>query len=320
MLKKSLIIFIISILNSLILLILERSIGIGWDYHPDSVTYATESNEVVDSILSGNFFGFLNNGYYFIAAILMQSVELITSYNMIIFSFTNVMLAKLHWKLTADNRRIISISLLLLLLNPYRLHLSVTLLKDTTIIFLLVATLLQNKFSIAAYLLIFSIRMVSLLYLIIFWLKKYSKKKLTLILLCILIFLLNIGFLSVDLLNTFDEMTSSTMEFRDFDSIPKFNEYGYWGILTRMIIWPLLALTGSFALISPVLPFIMVAIGCLFSIIYNYKLNKKLLPFWGVILVMALFAAIVSSFTTYIRYIYPLIIIYPLLTFIKKNN
>ena len=49
-------IFIISLIINIIALILERLVGIGWDFHVDSVTYIESiSNYELKSIFDNNF-------------------------------------------------------------------------------------------------------------------------------------------------------------------------------------------------------------------------------------------------------------------------
>lgn len=50
----SLWIFAISICASLVLVGLGRQLGIGWDYHPDAVTYVNTYNNIISNIINSN--------------------------------------------------------------------------------------------------------------------------------------------------------------------------------------------------------------------------------------------------------------------------
>ena len=77
--KSNFKIFFISCISSFVLLAIERSAGMGWDFHPDSVTYATDSISVASQIYESQYFSELfNNGYYVVAALLAQNILLIT--------------------------------------------------------------------------------------------------------------------------------------------------------------------------------------------------------------------------------------------------
>ena len=134
-------IFIISLIINIIALILERLVGIGWDFHVDSVTYIESiSNYELKSILS---LGDLSNNLHYYVVSLLGSIELIISFNIILASLTN--------KIIYDNvirnisLRSIKLALIIFLFNPYKIHLATTILKDTAIIYFL-AIALFSKF------------------------------------------------------------------------------------------------------------------------------------------------------------------------------
>lgn len=141
-------IFLLSIVAALITLIFERAIGIEWDFHPDSVTYATTSHEISKNILNEGIGSAINNSYYFICSILEQSITAIIAMNMIFFALTNLVILRLHVKFTGDINLAKYSLLLLLLLNPYRMHLATTMLKDTLIIFFAVSSLMGIRYFI----------------------------------------------------------------------------------------------------------------------------------------------------------------------------
>ena len=91
-----LLVFIFSIFISVFLLLLERAVGISWDFHPDSATYIASSKDVSEALLySGNFSDLLNNGFYFIVNFLNSDIIIITIYNIALFSLTNILIFKI---------------------------------------------------------------------------------------------------------------------------------------------------------------------------------------------------------------------------------
>lgn len=297
-------IFLISISSAVLLLLVERLIGIGWDFHPDSVTYVTESSAVTKSIFEDGWSSVANNGYYIISFFLSESILIITSFNLILFSFTNVILANVHWGFKPLNKKSISIVLILLLLNPYRMHLATTMLKDTLIIFLVVISALNFKNFLLLTPFLIALRVASVIYGLIFIPKKYTK---FVIIFFVLLLVMFQGYI-------FDYLALSNdveMRFRDFDNIPSFQDQGIFGVFVRSIVWPILVSTGSFVLISPSIAYFPVAVGCLFVQLYCYIYIGRWAFTFSIFLPMLIFAALVTGFTSYIRYVYPLMTIIP---------
>lgn len=288
---------------------LERLVGIGWDYHPDSVTYATVSTETVHEILSGDWILIFNNGYYFWCHLFSENIYILTALNMLMYALTNVHLYKFHKSFFDDNSKNKWLfALIILLINPYRLHLSTTLLKDTLIIFLMVLVAKNGfKRGIIFIPLLFVVRVASLLYTFIFLKRRYLFTIFALALLLIMVS----PQLVIERLMEFNE---AEMQLREFDRIPTFQEYGLVGIAMRGILWPILAVSGLFVVISPALAFFPVAIGSLLNQVYCYMaVNKFSFPI-TIFSSMALFGLLVTGFTAYIRYVYPLLVILPIIT------
>lgn len=312
-------VFVTSSMAACLMLLIERLSGINWDFHRDAVTYITESSQITNLIIQQGFTSLPNNGYYIICNLLDQNISLIITYNIILFSITNILLAKIHWDLSPSKKRSINLLILLLILNPYRMHLATTLLKDTTIIFLLAIFLSRFKFSWLALPVLYIIRIASLIYIPPF----FPKIKLIYIIpvFVISIFLAEYYF---NIISIIDAASYGNLVFRDFDTIPTFQEYGYLGSLLRCLLWPVIAITGLFAIISPAPLFFAVAIGCLMNVIYSALTRKKLIPLtYNLYFSMAAIAIITPGFTTYIRYVYPLITIapfLPVLNGLRKNQ
>lgn len=305
---KSAIVFFISALSAVLVLALERVLGIEWDFHPDSVTYATLADETVQGILSQNYLLIFNNGYYFWASILGMSVTLMTVANIIFFSITNIFLVDFHTKHSPKQKYSIytALAFAILMFNPYRIHLATTILKDTLIIMLVVFLVYSDKYySYMQIPILIVMRVASPLY----FFTKLSKKNLVRFLIIgIAVSVVLSSFISDRLL----EFNSADMQLRDFDKIPNFRDLGLIGTFLRASIWPILAITGGFALLSPALAFFPVALGSMFNQIYcRLVLGRFSFPL-AVAVPMAIFASLVTGYTAYIRYIYPLLVVLPM--------
>lgn len=262
---KNLAIFTLSSSSVLILLLLERMVGIGWDYHRDAVTYAEDSFTIVDGILARGVIAIPNGGYYFIASFFDQNIYLITAYNIVLFSLTNVYFTKFHWNFIRDQRRLLTYTLLFLLFNPYRMHLASTVLKDTTVIFLVTLIFYyfpNRKFiAISTFFPLFLIRVVSAVYLAILVPLRYWK----FLFIPALLLALSFSDIVVDRLDASNEVS---LKNREYDNMPTFQEYGYLGSLLRGILWPFLALTGTFFIFTPAPAFFF----CCCRQLYEYVL------------------------------------------------
>lgn len=299
-------IFILSLVAALVALIFERAIGIEWDFHPDSVTYATTSHEITQNIINEGMGSAINNSYYFLCSILNQNIEAIIAMNMIIFALTNLVILRLHIKFAGDVDLHKYALLLLLILNPYRLHLATTMLKDTLIIFLVIISLMGLRYWILSFLAMPFLRAVGIFY--------YG------VLIPRAIFLFGV-FCAIFIFLIFNErviglmleFNSNQMQFREFDSVPSFQDLGLVGIATRFILWPILALTAGFCLFGLSVPFMAVALGVVMFNIYTFSLVGRSIFTWKIFLLMGVFAILVTGYGSYIRYIYPFLVISPLI-------
>jgi len=308
---KSLLVFVFSLCCSAITLAAERAAGIGWDFHPDSVTYATASTAMMVAIKAEGFFTAFNNGYYIWAHLLGMNVVALTAVNMAVYSVTNVFIYKFHVRYVARRAHGSNawlILLLILILNPYRLHLSTTILKDSIIILLVVAMAVSNfKRSILILPVLALIRLASPLYLLMFVKKRMALALVVLASVATILF----SSVVVDVLLAFN---AAEMQLREFDKIPTFQEYGVAGVFLRSITWPLLAVSGLFAVLSPAAAFFPVALGSIFNQIYTYSTTRSLLFPAGAMLALMAFGAMVTGYTAYIRYVYPLMVVLPIVT------
>ena len=311
--KSCIHIFTLSLVAVLFTLVLERAIGIEWDFHPDSVTYATTSHEISQNILNEGFSSAVNNSYYFLCSLLDQNIMVIIVMNMILFALTNLLILKLHIKFTGDMNLQKYSLLLLLLLNPYRMHLATTMLKDTLIIFLALFALMGARHWILSFIMMPFLRVIGIFY--------YG------VLLPRVIFAFGV-FCAVCIFFIFNErvvglmleFNANQMQFREFDSVPSFQDSGLVGIAIRFILWPILALTAGFSLFGLSVPFIAVALGVVMCNIYTYALVGRSIFTWKIFLTMGVFAILVTGYGSYIRYVYPFLVMAPLIVISKSYS
>jgi hypothetical protein len=85
-----------------------------------------------------------------------------------------------------------------------------------------------------------------------------------------------------------------------------------------MIIWPLITLSGLFFLISPTAAYFPLFIGSIAFIIVFYKLKLNLLDLIPSLMIMSFFAMIVPGYTTYYRYVFPIVALLPYVIYVNK--
>ena len=120
----------------------------------------------------------------------------------------------------------------------------------------------------------------------------------------------------------FEASTVTDLRSRDFDKIPNFIDYGVYGLILRLLIWPFIFYTGLYVLISPSFEYIFLLPGVISKIyiIFRYGGIKNILMLY---VASGLFAALAPGFTSYARYSYPLLftcIIITLFDIRHRNN
>ena len=305
-----LIVFIFSFLFALIFLQLERLFGIQWNYHPDAETYIYESQSVVIELLENGYLGLFNNFYYVIAFILKSNINFLIILNMLAFSFSNVLiyleLSNYYEIQEKSKNRIFWLSLSVLFLIPYRIHLSVHVLKDSLIILCLIMIVSGGLKKYFGFLFILLIRVFSFFYFIILVNKKYYKYIIFFIVLIFIIF-------NNQIIEYLVDKNDQEMTFREFDKVPTFSDLGISGTFIRAILWPILVFSGIFIFISPSFSLLPIAIGSIIIQYWCLKFLKKIGFTIGVYFSSAIIALFVNGFTSYIRYTFPLIIVLPIL-------
>jgi hypothetical protein len=236
---------------------------------------------------------------------------IITVMNMILFSVTNGLIYKFIKE--KSFYEISSAQILLLLLNPYRLHLSTTLLKDTLIIFLVILLIRPKLFvRTFSFVSIFILRVASPIYMILLIPRRY-------IFYFALVVLASMPIYWDSAISRIIEFNDQEMQLRDFDKIPTFQEFGVFGAFARGIIWSALSFSGLFVLLSPAPAFVPVAIGSVMTLVFlkkstgSYKIPLQLL------IATSLFGVMVTGYTAYIRYIYPMLVAWPVIAVLRND-
>lgn len=307
--KSSIYVFVLSVVICYFSLILERYLGIEWNYHPDAETYIDMSADMASVVLQSNFFLLPNNLYYFIVWLLNNSIILGILLNIIIFSITNVLISHMSWNYMRDikiNYKTKLILLALLLFTPYRIHLAIHLLKDTFIIALLCLLASNIRFRWLSWFPLYLLRVACYVYAPIFIPRKY-------LIVSVLAISIFVVFQFDYVQNIVSDANLVDMQFRDYDNIPRFESLGGFAAFIRGLIWPFFVLTGVFIFFSPSIFFVPIAVGALMTQIFCLILFKRVGIFIGAYLPMMVLAIGVNSFTTYYRYCFPIFVIIPLI-------
>lgn len=301
-LANSSIIFCCSLIFCIALLIMERVAGLHWDFHPDAMHYIDHSAEVSQNILSQKAWQrAVNNSYYLIVNLFEQNIFALITLNIIIYSLTNVIIfnviSSVH--IYSKKSHLFYILLISIVFDPYRMHLGISILKDTIILFLITLLFLLPKTLKIIPLILMPYFRIILPSLALFYLSSR--------IIVILIFIFTtIIFVQFELIQDFLEMRNQgNMQLRSFDKIPNFFEFGVLGAILRMLTWPMLYLSGFFIILSPAPLFFPV----FFQVITVFTFWCLFLPKDKTVFVLigylAAIALVVSGFTAYIRYAIP---------------
>jgi hypothetical protein len=315
-------IFILSIVSCILLLIIERSIGIDGNFHPDSATYLLIAEDVTNTI--DKFTSVINNGYYYLVDFLNSDPNLIIALNILIYSITNSVIAIFYLNNCKDySKSFHSVLFLLVIFNPYRIHLADHVLKDTLVIALLVffAVSQYRPVKFIHFLLLFFFRIGSFIYLISFIKFKDVFKTSLPVFLFFALFIFGMVVYSWDrvLEIAFDAPAARNMSFREFDLIPNFFELDLLGNILRALLWPLLYISGVFIFISPSIYYLPIALGSFALQLWCFAQFKKPAITFSICIAMGIFGFIVSGFTSFIRYTMPLLTLIPIIM-IQRNS
>lgn len=367
--KDLIIITIITILGSFLtyffLYFERRIIGIGPFYHPDSSYYY--DNLIRNQILSSSkgiieninlyFQNFFSNTLY--PSIIGLSFELhetihkinflsflhntfyryVVSLNIMISLIININLLKHYlytFKDSSYNIRNLIIFIIILFL-PYKMHLSVNILKDIMILLPLVFFFTTKTFStlLVSFMIATPLRYGAIIYYFLFLNKKiFNKKVITgLVILTIIVSVyLFLKIVYIDYDNTNQDLIISIKEFlkarneanmggRSYDNIPNFSEFKI-GSLIRALIWPILFISGTFSFFADSYFMYYLTLEILGIQILIYYFYKKSIISINLILVLIIIAIYCNSFTAYFRYSYIAFYLSILISFfnIKEND
>ena len=342
--------FIISILISVTALFIERKIlGFGPLYHPDSAHYLKYQNTYfylsLDYSIFENFKNYFTNFesgtlYYSIVHLfydLKEHVNFSTPYrniiklNIFIYALTNMLILGRLIKKFDEEKKIDYFTLLIVIFFcflPYKVHLSVNVLKETIILFILsIYVLYPNKFTFLTSLLLGTPMRLSFgfYYLsLIEFNKKFFKKYYPILI--IMIFGIAIWYYKnifshhegLDFMEFLENRSQSDMGGRKFDAIPSFTDYGLYGSILRAILWPILLLSGTFVFFSKSIYLYIIGLEVIIlQLLYFYK-NKKFILSLGLIIFLALVSIYANTYTAYIRYCYLAINLYFLKIILNK--
>ena len=341
----------------------RRIINLPNTYHPDSVYYLSRYS--IDTFLSINFSLYENiinffknifhNLLYLSIINIINEITVIVNdakfeflkdtlyrnvvkFNIFFYIFGNILIIKFYSNIFKekifDKKNLLLLGIILFL--PYKTHLTISVLKDSLILFLLIfAFTSKNIYSlILSIFLGTSFRWGFFLYLILFINKKIFNKKL-LILLSIIIVIFLSWFILTKLntdhnSNTLNSLWISIKEYlkvrntveingRDFDQVPSFFEYKTGSIL-RGITWPFLFITGTFSIFTKSYIFYCLSIEIIVVQFLMYGYYRKYVFNLNLIIVLMLIAMQTNTFTSFFRYSYLAYYVSLLITFLDSSN
>jgi hypothetical protein len=334
--------FLLSVFAAFIFLYFERKIlGLSSTYHPDSaqyllgMTFKSYSYLSLDFSLFSNFKNFINldnlfSGtlYYSISNLFHELQGLLydkftfnfspyrslIKLNIFVYCLTNLLVLNFFIKNNKNHDLKILIGILIFCFLPYKLHLTVNILKESLVFFFLTLYLFYSNIYVLIISFLFgsSLRGLYSLYFLNFvdFKNFFVKKNLfILILISITWFFVITYFVSLDnFINSFTEFIKerniADMGGREFDTIPNFAEYGNLAIILRLILWPIFILSGIFIFYSDNFFLYILGLEIIILQITLFYCKKKFLFSIGLLLFLALLAIYANTFTAYFRYGY----------------
>lgn len=301
-------VFLLSFFACIIALVLERIAGINWDFHPDVITYLTEYKSVTGQGVDA----LPNQLYYFVTGFVDGSLSILIALNVLAYCTTNLIIANVYSNFCRSKGMALQrplAFLVILLFTPYRLHLAIHALKDTFIILSLCsfsAFYGRSVFSWLMWIPLLLLRIYAGIYMLIIARGKY-------IILLTSLAVFSIWFADLPVLGFIVDRNEAGMHGREFDVIPSFSEMGLTGTILRMLAWPLLVVTGAYAFLSPALLFLPLALEAIVSRLWSRHVLGHFGLTVGLMLCLAVIAALVNSFTAYLRYVYPVLVTMPII-------
>ena len=307
--KDNIVIFILSILLSLTILLIERSLSINYDFHPDSITYLTNSKNFVKFIYE-NPLKIFGKFYYFVVDLFNSDINFLISLNILIFALTNLILFSKVRSVYRKNGLLFYFAVLIIIFDPYRSHLSVHILKDTLVIFSLTILFFSSNiyFKIFSLFLGFFTRLGFFMYLpnMLSGLNRFHNIFFLLIFICFLVFY------KENFILAFSSGQIVDMGFRSFDLVYNFIEIGYpLSDILRSISWPVIRLTGIAFIFHPIyFLFFLNSLAIIYIVSFNFNYLKK--NVFLLLISFAAFAFVTSGYNSYLRWTQPLMTVFPI--------
>lgn len=310
---------IILLLNAFVVFLffyVQSVYGMGpGEVHIDEKTYLELGKNYAES---GIGLCSVGQQYYCLVTYLKGDVDLIIIINLIIYFVTSLILINKLLPFSKENF-FHFLLFLILIFDPYRIHLALHVLKETIIIFSLLLFFCNSKFlRLIGFIIGISFRIAMPIY---FFLD--VKLNLRLIFLSFVIFLMAFFLLKDtiygDVIYFMISGSQKDMVFQGYDKIPTFNEYGFGGDILRAIVWPVIVIFGVFIIISPSFYFFPIFFSLLIYNLYSFICLKKFPFLKGFFISASILAFVVPGFTTYFRYIYPMIIVLPIIQVRNKK-
>lgn len=341
----------------------RRLLGISSTYHPDSLFYYNNFKEISVLSFKNNIFENLSALYNsFFSNVLYPSIinliyefnqkiltfeslsffhqtlyRYIVKFNIILYLILNFLIIILYFKKFENNyydpKNVLF--LLILLFLPYRCHLTVSILKDSLILFSIIVFLTyQNIYSlILSFVLATPFRFGAIIYYILFLdYRKFDKKILIPVLILTLLVLMFLFFKIIynDYDYTHQDFIISIKEFlkarnnvdlggRSFDEVPNFFQYKI-GSIIRAATWPFLFISGGFVFFTKNYLFYILAIEIIFVQIIFYYFYKKSIITINLILILIIIGIYTNTFTSYFRYSYIAFYISILISFLGNGS
>jgi len=334
-------VFILSFLICVIFYFIEGFVGVDRYYHPDSVHYLSKyydfSLKNYISKPSRIFTGF----YYHVTNLFNDNYYFLILLNFILYSITNVFIYQKVFKkyfCTYDNLKLVFL-FYILFLDPYRLHLASHILKETFLIFFMILIVLSNLkiIKILSIIIMDSIRPNSWIYILIFLtysnIIKIIKPKIIYIILGVFILFIIIYFLLElntiyfiqevyeSFINKMQYFYNRKMPIRSYDYVYQFKDFGFpLGFILKIIIWPLLLVSGFFIFFVSSILFKFLGIVIVLNNILIYLLTKKTFVSFGLIIVLIMISIYTSSYTAMFRYSYIAVYTSVIYFFYKYQN
>lgn len=269
------------------------------------------SFELYEAIQKINFLSFLHNTFY----------RYVVSLNIMISLIINVILLKHYLYTFKDSSYNIKnlIFFIIILFLPYKMHLSVNILKDIIILLPLVFFFTTKMLStlLISFMIATPLRYGAIIYYFLFLNYKIFNKKIIigLIVLTITVSLylflkvVNIGFdntdqdLIISIKEFLEARNVADMGGRSYDNIPNFHEFKT-GSIIRALIWPILFISGTFSFFADSYFMYYLTLEILGIQILIYYFYKKSIISINLILILVIIGVYCNTFTAYFRYAY----------------